>query len=528
MSQSLDLETWKKPKPIDSRLIPIRAFGKSQFRSILQNRDSKIWFMTEIQRATMEIRILEDWDRYREILGYDGTFRHFRQLRDMAKLGGGVIVTDSEYGMGKSILSNTHLKIWQLIKGVKLPPYVYFRKAIARERIKDAPANTGHSIDEGGQRSSGSGSISLEKHLGNQGQTIRKTGKLICIPGLDVGTGYLGKSIAFKILPFGINFRFQANRFIVLNYLDQPIYLAVLQRNYYPWEHVFYQDGLGTWAEYESRARRYSRESDGVIAGRNPIAEAQYVEDLKIHWKEKYGRMKPLIDVLKFEARQIGVPPENSEMIQEIASTVKAQLRYTDPEPSKETAIIKNAESWDMFRILLIELASRDGWEYAKAFGWYTVPEDLEISYPDIVDQLGLTVLPGSLGKQIRQGRRRLRRDSPKEIGDIGEKCVTSWLDSCGAIWGGGGEGVNDVSATIEGVPVALNVKTTLADSFKEHLEVTPECFADHGFGILVIPRKLEIRIYVLDQGDSMTINSGSGRLATPETIEHTIKELIQ
>jgi len=475
----------------------------------------------------MENVILEDWDRYKEILSYDGTPRHFKQLQDMARLGGGVIVIDAEYGMGKSVIANSHLKIWQLIKKVKHPPYVYFKKAVARPMITNAPKGTAHSIDEGGQRSTGSGAITLEKHLGNFGQVIRKTDKLLCMPGLDIGTGYLGKSIAFSILPFGINFFFQANRFIVSNSKGEPLYMAVIQRCYFPWEHVFYQDGLGTWAEYEQRAIKYSTTSTGVISGRNPIAEKQYVEDLKKHWIETYGSMTPTLDVLKYEARQIGVPPENEDMVHEVASTAKFQMRKDRSEvQDAEIHLIKDSTTWKEFRDGLRKLCG--SWEYAKAFAHYTVPEDPEVSYADIVDELDLKILAGSLGKQIRQGRRRLRRDSKKAIGDLGEMAVTSWLDTASAKWGGGGDGVNDVTAWIDGNEVAINVKTTLADHFKEHLEVTPECDHDHGLAVLLVPRLLEIRIYELDQGQQYrTINSRDGRLSTPETLEQSIRELV-
>jgi len=520
------LDTWERPPKLASVIVPIRSMSRGHFKRLLQTRDKRFWFMTEVQRASLQIKILEKWDKYQEILSYDGTFRHIQQLRDMSKLGGGVVVIDSEYGMGKSVISNSHLKLWQVIKKSDHPPYVYFRKIIARSMIKNAPMNTAHAIDEGGQRSTGSGSITLEKHIGNQGQTIRKTGKLIMLPGLDVTTSFLGKSIAFKIQPFGINFLFQANRFIVLNNEDEPLYMAVLQRCYYPWEQVFYIDGLGTWAEYENRAKKYSQDSDGVIAGRNPIAEKQYVEDLKIHWAEKYGSANLSLDVWKFEARQIGVPPENSEMVQEVASVAKAQVGIKKKEDDKIQTpdIIKSSSTWETFRFGLIALCT--GWEYAEAFGWYTVPEDIDVSYADIVDQLKLSVLSGSLGKQIRQGRRRLRRESPKAIGDLGEKAVTSWLDNCGAVWGGGGSDTNDVTAWFDGRECAINVKTTLADDFKEHLEVTPEADHENGVAVLLVPRRLEIRVYEIT-GRNMTINSKLGRLATPETLEETIKEMI-
>lgn len=521
------LDTWTRPPKMPSQLVPIKAMTRSHFKRDLQGRDRKFWFMTEAQRASLQIEILDKWDQYQEILSYDGSFRHMRQLRDMSRLGGGVIVIDSEYGMGKSVLSNSHLKLWQLLKKSTHPPYVYFRKVVARTMISNAPIKTAHSIDEGGQKATGSGSITLEKHLGNQGQTIRKTEKLIMLPGLDVTTSYLGKSIALKIQPFGINFMFQANRFIVKNSRDQPLWLAVLQRCYYPSEKVYYIDGLGTWAEYSNRAKKYSQDSDGVISGRNPIAEKQYVEDLKIHWVEKYGKVSLGLDVWKFEARQIGVPPENSDMVQEVASTAKAQVGILQKKQEKENvpSVIKDSSTWEGFRSALIAICG--SWDYAAPFSWYIVPENIDVSYADIVDQLELDVLADSLGKQVRQGRRRLRRESPKAIGDVGEKAVVSWLDTLGAVWGGGGSDTNDVTAWVDSQEIAINVKTTLADNFKEHLEVTPESDHEKGIALLLIPRKLEIRAYPITD-KYMTINSRLGCLATPETLVDVLRELVK
>lgn len=523
MTQALELENWDRPALLPTELVPIRAISTGDFRRKFLDIDiRKGWFMTEAQRETWLQKITEDWDRYHYILSYDGTIRHRRQLQDMAALGGGWIVIDDQYGTGKSVIANIHLKLWQLLKYEEtkrlITPYVWWRKTDARREIPKSPFNSAHNIDEGGQKSTGSGSQNIEIHLGNAGQTIRKTGRLVVQPGLDVPVGLLGKAIAIKILPMGIHRVYQANRFIVENYLGRPMWLAALQRCYFPHEQVNYPDGIGTWAEYYARARLYSERSDGIIAGRDPVQEQVYEQRLISLWQEKFKGVKASLDALKFQARQIGIPPENEAMVQEIAAMAAVELRVaTEDDDHTNERLEVTEEGWLGLRHALARLTD-------EQFALYHIPEHRKMSLAEVVRASDgkVAIEPDSLGKQFRQRRRLL---NPKAIGDLGERAVASWLDS---LWGGGGPGTADVTMTVDTTTsVAINVKTTLEDSFKEHLTVTPECDTPPCAVVLLLPRLLELRVYPIT-GREMTVNSRTGgRLATPASLRHVVVEVL-
>ena len=522
------LNSWNKPRSLQGLRTRINCHSRREFVRKFQTTDADPyigWEMTEAQRATWLIDIMSKWDAYGPILQYNGTGRQSRQLKDMMRMGGGMVVIDQEYGMGKSVIGCSLLKMWQVMTYKKLHEYhlpsVYWHRVLAKKMIKNSPRNSTHLIDEY-QEDSGSGSQAIIKHLLNMFKTVRKTGRFVVQAGLNVPIGSLGKAIAILIRPFGFNRRYQANRFIVLNHKEEPLWMAITQRYFLPHEEVYYEGELGTFAQYESRADQFSTETDGVQTARDADDEAFWMEELVQSWQRDYPNMKAPTKALTWHGRHVvKIPVEVEAKIEEIVSMAKVQIGVLVESAGDNytpTTNIMTGEGWDVFRKELAPIV-KDNAHLA-----YFVPEIPLESYPDIVSRLGISILPDSFGKQIRAGRHRL---APKAIGDAGERAVASWLDSLGAVWGGGGDGVADVLCKHEEQEIAINVKTTLKDSLKDQVETTPEDQWEHRAIVLLIPRRLEIRLFAIEASKT-SINSRRGSLATPGTLADRLREMIE
>lgn len=515
------LEEWDTPPALDHPVAIRHTWSVSEFLDYYWNVDAQHWWMTEAQRETWANEIIDRWYRFRHIVRADRTDRHLKQLADMHSMGGGLIVIAQEYGMGKSIIANTHLKLWQLMTlhrhGTYLLPYIYWTRKNAKKYITRAPRCSAHSIDED-QEDSASASRAIIKHLRNYFETIRKTDKLGIQAGVNVKTGELGRAIAFTIKPFGFNADTQSNRFIVYNYRDEPLWLAAIQRMYSPDERVYYIDEIGTFSEYNARAEQFSRTSDGVYSARDSIADIELRDNLVEHWNTQYSDIRPTMDALRFEARQIMTPDVEAQVDEIVASAyiiIKNNLADTRGKPEQQDIQITE-EGWDALREALRPLAKDNTVEYLVP----TIPNE---SYPDCTERLGLNIRPDSYGKRVRQRRRQLQRQT-KKISDISERAVVSWLDSSAAVWGGGGSETSDVLLH----DIHLNVKLTLKDSYKDQVEVSPECdHAPRALAVLLVPRALQIRLFPLTGHPKQTLNSTGGGLATPRTLGERIQEMI-
>jgi len=303
--------------------------------------------------------------------------------------------------------------------------------------------------------------------------------------------------------------------------------MAITQRCFFPHEEVYYEGELGTFAQYEARANIFSTETDGVQTARDADDEAFWMEELVQSWQRAYPGMKAPTKALTWHGRHVvKIPVEVEAKIEEIVSMAKVQIGVLVESAGDDftpTTGLVTGEGWDVFRKELAPIV-RDNAHLA-----YFVPEIPLESYPDIVSRLhplsrlGKPLLPDSLGKQIR-ARRRLF--SPKAIGDAGERAVTSWLDSIGASWGGGGADTPDVLCNFDGIELAINAKTTLKDTYVDQVETTPEDQWEHRAVVLVMPRRLELRLFPI-QASKTTLNSGKGRLARTATLADRLKEMI-
>jgi len=110
------VDDWDRPKALPNRGIVIPTLSRREFEFYFTNIDPQVWEMTQAQRETWKNDILDDWDVYRRVLYRNGTGVFHQQLRDMDRMGGGIILIPGEMGTGKSVLANTTLKIWNVLR----------------------------------------------------------------------------------------------------------------------------------------------------------------------------------------------------------------------------------------------------------------------------------------------------------------------------------------------------------------------------------------------------------------------------
>ena len=527
------LEEWDKPSPLPDRGMTIPTLSRREFDYYFMNIDTRIWEMTQAQRETWKNDILDDWDIYRRILYQNKTAVFHRQLRDMDRMGGGVILIPGEMGTGKSILANTFLKIWNVLKRNIDPPHIFWSKNEVRAKIRKTAPNTAHSIDED-MRSTGRGSGNLEVHLQNLFETIRKTGKLVVDVGVNVESSRLARAVGLQIFPIGFNRMYQANRFIVANWKGRPLWLAVTQRFYYPNESVLYEGELGTFAEYDARANEFSRTTTGVFAGTNAEQELEWRTQLVEHWNSEYEGITPSVDVLEFECVQIGIPQESVATIRRICASARLILRRDMKGkgwPGGQEIEVPGvfSDEWDKLRKMIMEYHIKKDTkpEHANGIAQYIVPKTARRSQALVAEDVGTT--EGALAKWYER-RQTDKIMPPADQGNIGEVFAQSLVSIKGARW--------DCST---GKPdllvgdVAVNIKLTFATGNKgEPMNCSPEYnWCDRGGAWLLVfyPRFLlmklfRIDIHSLDDRHRMTVMRKRGIPVTYETLNEQLEGL--
>ena len=524
------VEEWDRPKPLPDRGITIPTLSRREFEFYFMNIDSRIWEMTQAQRETWKNDILDDWDIYRRILYQNKTGVFHQQLRDMDRMGGGIIIIPGEMGTGKSIFANTLLKIWNVLKKNTDPSHIFWSKNEVRAKINATAPNTAHSIDED-MKSTGRGSGNLEVHLKNLFETIRKTGKLVIDVGVNVESRRLARAVGLQIFPIGFNRRYQANRFIVCNWKGRPLWLATTQRFYYPNEAVIYEGELGCFGEYDNRAREFSQTTTGVFAGSNAEQELEWRTRLVKHWNKDWKGITPSIDVLEFEAIQIGIPQESVATIKRICASAKLVLRKDKVGKGGLGIEVPGvfSDEWDKLRKMIVDYHIKKDTkpEHANGIAQYIVPKTARRSQALVAEDVGTT--EGALGKWYER-RQTDKIMPPADQGVIGEVFAQSLVSIRGARW--------DCST---GEPdlligdVAVNIKLTFATGNKgEPMNCSPEHnWCDRGGAWLLVfyPRFLHIRLFEinrdsLDDRHRMVVMRKRGIPVTYETLNEQLEGL--
>ena len=482
--------------------------------------------MTQAQRETWKNTILNNWDAYRPVLYWDGTGAFHQQLRDMDRMGGAIILIPSGMGTGKSIIANTLLKLWNVLKKNDDPPHIFWSKSEVRSKIRKTANDTAHSIDED-MKATGSGSGNLEIHMKNIFESIRKTGKLVVLVGVNVQPSRLGRAIELQILPIGFNRRYQANRFIVTNWKGEPLWLATTQRFYYPNDPVFYEGKLGCFGEYTDRALEFSSSQTGVFSGTNAEAESIWSTQLVDHWDKEGDGSKPSLDILEYMAIQIDIPQESVASIRRVCAFVRWVIIKNMKEIPTEDTGVEVTEGWQALQDLLFE--QTDGSSDALSMVRYYVPIIKKISYRKLISRYDLETNRTTLYDAIDSQFVKL---SPTAKGNAAELYIVRQLESVGVscTWGGGRKSVSDVY----GKGWAVAVKVAFREPYEIHTEpMTPEHRADLALCVFIRPRVHRVRIFPITSskmalsGDSRDGGSSCGIDEIGKRLKELIKDAI-
>jgi len=340
----------------------------------------------------------------------------------------------------------------------------------------------------------------------------------------------LARAVGLQIFPIGFNRAFQANRFIVANWKGRPLWLAVTQRFYYPDEPVIYEGELGTFAEYEARANAFSRTTTGVFAGTNAEQELKWRDQLVKHCNTEWKGITLAIDVLEFEAIQIGIPQESVASIKRICASAKLVLRR-DMQGKGQGIEIPGvfSDEWDKLRKMIMDYHIKKDTkpEQAKGIAQYIVPNTVRRSQALVAEDIGTTY--GALGKWYER-RQTDKIMPPADQGTIGEVFAQSLVSIRGARW--------DCST---GEPdlligdVAVNIKLTFINKDSgEPMNCSPEHnWCDRGGAWLLVfyPRFLDIRLFriirdSLDDRHRMSVLRKRGIPVTYETLNEQLEGL--
>jgi hypothetical protein len=481
----------------------------------------------------------------------DSTPSFFQELGIAKKKRDGTIIgIRGPRGIGKSILAQmvlTHL--------VDTTPHILFRHRDARTHLEKYVSNKkalGLGIDED-LRATGDNSRNVMVNLNNAYETGRKAELNVTTTGVNLSFEGWGETLDLRLEPWGYNETFQATRFAFYDVEDELLGLAALQRKFTPETLFQYYDDIGTAGQYKARAKAYSYEvmklggTEDAIA---PEVQTHHIETLKAFLQKERldrGLEIPPADLCKRFYRQAHLPNITSGYMKEIIEWAVEELEEQAlsgmpiANPERSRVVIGDSKGWAVLRKILAT-------ETSDEFAAYHVPNVPLEGYSDVVRRLELGILADSFGTNMRRHRQTL---DPSRIGRLGELAVFSWLNDPSGVarLGSGHSDSPDVllslssedaegtggpstpagpSAGLENTQeIALNVKLTLKDDFKERLEVTPEDqWAPFAFAVLLVPRRLSIKVYSIT-GPEMTLNSGAGSLATPESLRGTIERMI-
>ena len=529
MSTTTDyvMEEWEKPKPLPSSGVAIPTTSKNEFYHYFMNVDDRIWEMTQAQRETWKNEILNNWDTYRLILYMDGTGAFHQQLKDMNRMGGALILVAGDMGTGKSVFAMSCTKIWNVLNKNPNPIHIFWSKNEVRAKIRKTAGDTAHIIDED-MKATGSGSANLEIHLKNLFESIRKTGKLVLYVGVNAQPSRLGRAIGLQIFPIGFNRRFQANRFIVCNWKGEPLWIAYTQRFYFPTEKAYFEGDLGYLGEYGDRALEFSNNMTGIFSGSNAEQEKEWGTHLVKHCQKEWKDIKLSMEMLEYEAIQIGIPQESVASIRRVCAFTKFTLRknkLTGDGGSGDVEIPRVfSDEWDKLRQMIKKYHVNNGTKEDQADGIskYIVPKTPTRSQTLVAEDVGTT--EGALGKWYSR-RQTDKIMPPANQGTIGEKFAQSLVSIGGAKW--------DCST---GEPdlllgdCAVNIKLTFSSGTKaEPMKCSPEHNWDNSWLLVFYPRFLDIRLFkigALDDRHRMVVARLGGIPVTFETLNEQLEEI--
>lgn len=495
-------------------------FSKQELRS---------WYIKPMRRRALYNLMRRNLRNWAEWLRLDSTYTFDRELKDYQKFNDGATIgITGPKGSGKSWLSQMALN-----RAVDTTPHVIFEyKDLEINIPQRGEEAVGIQVDEN-LKATGSNSKNLVIHVNNALDTGRKAELWVICTGINLSFEGWGDTLDIRMIPFGFNRRFQATRAAFFDVKNDFLGFCVLQRKHRPKDSVYYYSELGTWDEYEARARAYSlnvTRKGGATDAIDDTTQDRHVAAMKDYLKVRYvdKHIKLPTDLMcRRLYRKAKLPPKSIGYMNEVIAWAKFEL---EDDPAARGG---QGEEGQGLQVPYIEI-NAEGWfglraDFEKLSGcWpcalYFVPPHPKASYADIVQHEELPVLPDSLGKQIRIRRRLLPH---AEVGKMAEAFVAAHIDSLAPQTGTGGKGQPDILINIDGTQVALNVKLSMEVSVRRKHPTTPENkWMPNAIAVLVLPRLLEIRLYPIT-GESTMLNSRRGVLCAPGTLADRLKEMI-
>lgn len=531
-----DVQRWELPDMALSRNrhgrspfvgIPIRkeydlGLMKEEFRYRWFNHDSQVWRLPILERREWYNEISRNFETWLNYITMDSTPEFYMNIRSLKRRGGILVGINGKKGSGKSWLAQ--MVITRLVETV---PTVLFQYKDLESHVDPTQngAEIGVLIDED-LKATGNESRNLVIHVNNIWETNRKAILSGVCTGVNLNFEGWGDTLDMRLTPIGVHEESQSTRFAMFDKKNHFLGLAAIQRKH-PWDgEVMYYSEEGVWGEYQARAEVFSRsvtQTGGAVDAVDANTQTRHVEQFKDFLRD-YAKTAPLPTkqiLLRRLYRQAKLPAKSVGYMKEIIEWAREEIALEDDElASTDTMrVIPSGEGWTDLRTALAKVTKSD------AFALYHVPPTPKMTYGDVGKVLGLDILPDSIGKNIRNERRRLKTT---KLGAIGERFLASWIDSFNPKIAGGVKGEPDILCQVGDSIVALNVKLTLSDHFREHIPTTPEDqWIPHAYAVLLLPRLLEVRLYPIT-GSGMTLNSRGGVLSTIEEVAETVSRLVR
>lgn len=415
--------------------VPFDVF-QDYFEGFWYDIDPLMWDIIPYRRDEWFDEICDGWKKWIRRIRFDSTPRFYKNLTQLRKKGGGVIVVSAAKGEGKSIIA-------QMVGTRLYPdiiPNVIWEHADLSGQVTDEDDLKVTIIIDEDLLSTGENSGNIIIHIDNVWQTIRKTNLFI------VSTGVKAKgnpSVDIWLRPCGINEKYQATRCAVMTSKGNFIGWAVFQRKHRPEDLVRYYSELDTWATYESRAKAYSMEvlqAGGVREATTPEEEERHIGLVKDWLEENVDRDlredPPVMDRMLTYAKRLGVPSKSSAYLKRMVRTALGEWEDANPAPPEP-----DRDPLDL------EFYEKEFRKWLKQQDWAKMPPQSVLQlkfyklFPDLDDRITGSMVSGIIGtimwekelEKIEAREQAIDRMEPEQILEDGI-WATYWKEYARAV----------------------------------------------------------------------------------------------
>lgn len=525
------------------------------FKKAWYSRRERSWDMLPLTRDEWFDKILDDWEVFYRRISRDMTPRLKRQIKQLLKKGGFIMVIGGRpaaQGDGKSIGG---LMVCDLLKrefGIHAIPHILFEHS-HMQIVIDPECDDWVILDiDEDLRATGEGSGNILIEISNTWQTNRKAKLIIISVGID--PGYSHPAVNIHLIPAGINEKYQTTRFgIFVNGKFKG--WARIQRIFRPSDMVKYgvNSELAPLSEYKSRAVAHSRRvTHQNLTAIPPEVEQEHIDLVKEFLEQERRHAEeldikfeiPKLDVLVTYAKRLGLPTKTVNYPRRIINTAIYELEKANPSLRKrktETVDLSDLEDmqdfWTDYQQVVFAnypedyvLADRDAWMVTYA--------QMGLTYSKIQEKMSLTTRVNSIGERVRKGVNEWRvLPTPTQLGTIAEKFIGSRIESSGAakivfarsLEESAHKGQPDISDTgnTRTATWALNVKCSMEHDFDRVFETSPEHQVTRSWALFLFPRLAKMSICEIT-AENTRFNSGGMVLCGIEEGVARLKEMIQ